>query len=316
MNVVYLNDDVDYQTICGSTALASTLARSSIPGVRWMVRGGGQIQRGVWLSMWLSFMLITFILCLIYLVFQTDEKYVLRREENTLIPTLPSLLICPGNSPIHKKEVEKNLPVMKVMWDMWNNVTNNQPIYFEGLPWKNRSKTIHDFFSKVMFEGGRLASSGCEDHLKTCDNIMSENVFTDIGICLKFLSGKKTHGLNTFFSILKVHKIFNIIYILGAEKLSQANVIQEQFLLHRNLFNLTVSLNSETSKRLGHPVVSMDYWGQSYLCDSQWSQNEAKVMCRELGFATGAKFYKSKISQKITQSFSLYLGKFYSSGKS
>ena len=87
-------------------------------------------------------------------------------------------------------------------------------------------------------------------------------------------------------------------------------MIQEQFLLHRNLFNLTVSLNSETSERLGHPVVSMDYWGQSYLCDSQWSQNEAKVMCRELGFATGAKFYKSKISQKISQSFSPNLGKF------
>ena len=114
-------------------------------------------------------------------------------EENTLIPALPSLLICPGNSPIHKKEVEKNLPVMKVMWELWNNVTNNQPTYSEGLPWKNRSTTIHDFFSKVMFEGGRMASSGCEDHLKTCDNIMSENVFTDIGICLKFMSGQKTH---------------------------------------------------------------------------------------------------------------------------
>ena len=33
LNVVYLNDDVDYQTICGNTALPSTLARSSLPGI-------------------------------------------------------------------------------------------------------------------------------------------------------------------------------------------------------------------------------------------------------------------------------------------
>ena len=51
-----------------------------------------------------------------------------------------------------------------------------------------------------MFEGGRMASSGCEDHLKNCDNIMSENVFTDIGICLKFMSGKKTHGKTYFLA--------------------------------------------------------------------------------------------------------------------
>ena len=36
-NIVYLNDDVDYQSLCGSTALASTLARSSIPGLRWTI---------------------------------------------------------------------------------------------------------------------------------------------------------------------------------------------------------------------------------------------------------------------------------------
>ena len=36
-NIVYLNDDVDYQSLCGSTALASTLARSSLPGLRWMM---------------------------------------------------------------------------------------------------------------------------------------------------------------------------------------------------------------------------------------------------------------------------------------
>ena len=36
-NIVYLNDDVDYQSLCGSTALASTLARSSVPGLRWTI---------------------------------------------------------------------------------------------------------------------------------------------------------------------------------------------------------------------------------------------------------------------------------------
>lgn len=37
-NIVYLNDDVDYQSLCGSTALASTLARSSLPGLRWIIK--------------------------------------------------------------------------------------------------------------------------------------------------------------------------------------------------------------------------------------------------------------------------------------
>ena len=78
---------------------------------------------------------------------------------------------------------------------------------------------------------------------------------------------------------------------------------------------MNVSLSSYGSKRLGHPVVALKYWNETLLCDNQWSQNEAKVMCRELGFVTGSKFYQRKISDSNKKiSFATYLGKFICSG--
>ena len=71
MNVIYLNDDVDYQAVCGSTALAATLARSSLPGLRYIVRGGGVTQRGVWMIVLLVLMLIAAILIILYVIIQS-----------------------------------------------------------------------------------------------------------------------------------------------------------------------------------------------------------------------------------------------------
>ena len=186
-NIVYLNDDVDYQTLCGSTALASTLARSSVPGLRWMVRGGGVIQRGGWGALWTLTILVTFILCMLYLIFQTDENSVLRKQEISLSPSIPSIFICPNyqSSSVSKQRVEKKIPVMKYLWDKWINVMKANSALDISLPWGNESKRNLDFYNKVMFEGGRLDAEGCGKHLTNCDNFVSEKVFTDVGVCLK-----------------------------------------------------------------------------------------------------------------------------------
>ena len=70
------------------------------------------------------------------------------------------------------------------------------------------------------------------------------------------------------------------------------------------------------SLRLGHPLVSLNYWGDSNLCDAQWSHQEARVMCRELGFSTGTKFYPAerKAGDGGGVSFAPLLGRFLCSG--
>ena len=290
-NIVYLNDDVDYQSLCGSTALASTLARSSIPGLRWMVRGGGSLQRGAWSLVWTLTMLVTLTLCLVYLILQTEDNTTLRKREQSLSAATPSIYICPKYeaTPESRQRVEKVLPVMKYLWDNWNNVIQSKPASDSSLPWRNQSSDHLDFYNKVMFEGGRLSAEGCQDLLTNCDNFWTENILTDAGICLKAISGSQ---LPT----------------------SRESHIGKVFLEAKPLLNISLSLKSEKSKRLGHPVLSVDHWGQSYLCDSQWRQSEAQVMCRELGFDSGVKFYKQSISNDLSITYASYIGKFSCNG--
>ena len=102
---------------------------------------------------------------------------------------------------------------------------------------------------------------------------------------------------------------------LGKELLSSSESrLMDIFFEAKPILNISLSLKSEKSERLGHPVLSIEHWGQSYLCDSQWSQNAAQVMCKELGFESGAKFYQQSISKDISMSFAPYIGKFQCSG--
>ena len=79
-NIVYLNDDVDYQAVCGSTAVASTLVRSSVPGLRWVVRGGHDLQRSVWSIIWLFLILLSVVLCIVFSVLQSEEEHILKLQ--------------------------------------------------------------------------------------------------------------------------------------------------------------------------------------------------------------------------------------------
>ena len=308
-NIVYLNDDVDYQSLCGSTALASTMARASIPGLRWMVRGGGSLQvrwppigqlckyslvigqRGAWGVIWGLTMLITLILCLVYLILQTEDNVTLRKREQSLRPLSPNIFICPKyeSSLESRQRVEKVLPVMKYLWDSWNNVMQSKPALDSSMPWRNESSEHLNFYNKVMFEGGRLAAEQCDNLLTSCDKMWSENILTDAGICLK---------ANSENELLT----------------SSESQIRNVFIEAKTILNVSLSLKSEKSKRLGHPVLSLDHWGQSYFCDSQWRQSEAQVMCRELGFDSGVKFYKQSISKDLSLTYAPFIGKFHCNG--
>ena len=79
---------------------------------------------------------------------------------------------------------------------------------------------------------------------------------------------------------------------------------------------ISVRLEESDSVRLGHPLVSLPHWGDSNLCDGQWSHSEARVMCRERGFSTGIKFYpaRRKAGAGAGVSFAPLLGRFLCSG--
>ena len=255
------------------------------------MRGGGGLQRGVWGAVWALTMLVTLVLCLVYIILQTEDNTTLRKREQSLSPSTPNIYICPNyaSSSESRKRVEKKLPVMKYLWDNWDNVIQSKPTLDSSLPWRNESSDTLELYTKVMFEGGRLAAESCENLLTNCDTFWSENILTDAGICLKANTGNQ---LST----------------------SSENYIDTVFLEAKSLLNISLSLKSDKSKRLGHPVLSLDHWGQSYLCDSQWRQNEAQVMCRELGFDSGVKFYKQSISNDLSMTYAPYIGKFNCNG--
>ena len=49
MNVLYLREkEGEEPRLCGSSALGSAVSGSSLPGLQWMVRGEGELQRKVW----------------------------------------------------------------------------------------------------------------------------------------------------------------------------------------------------------------------------------------------------------------------------
>ena len=76
MKVFYLREKEDggEPQVCGSSGLASTLSWSSLPGLQWVVRGGGDLQRAVWTSVWLLLVTITVIICLFAILSITGES--------------------------------------------------------------------------------------------------------------------------------------------------------------------------------------------------------------------------------------------------
>ena len=247
------------------------------------------MQRAVWALGWLLLILLSVILCITFSILQSDQGSTLRLQERKVMTALPKLLLCPksGPSPNNKRLVEKSLPVMKYMWTNWDRVRSNEAPDYDSLPWRNESASNIAFFDSLMFEGGRLAMSVCGDYLENCQDIKSETVFTSQGVCLQLSKGESSN-------------------------LGSSTVLQEKFEESRNLFS--VQMGSTNSRRIGHPVISMNYFGDSLLCDNQWSQAEAQVMCREMGFESGAKFYKSIPDAGTSISYAQYLGKFQCTG--
>ena len=76
MKVFYLREkeDVVEPQVCGSSGLTSTLSWSSLPGLQWAVRGGGDLQRAVWATVWLLLVSIAVIICLLAILSITGQS--------------------------------------------------------------------------------------------------------------------------------------------------------------------------------------------------------------------------------------------------
>ena len=155
---------------------------------------------------------------------------------------------------------------------------------------------INNHKKKVMYEGVLLALPSCSSILSGCGEQgeseecckSSRPVHTLAGPCLKLGSSPFSSSPPALFSLLSKHSL-----------------------------NLTVEIDSVNSPRIGHPVISAAYWGHSYLCDSQWSDKEAEVMCKSMGFNGGRRHKKVKPTLGLTNSmarFARFLGKFQCSG--
>ena len=77
--VFYLREKADVEEpraqaqVCGSSGLASTLSWSSLPGLHWVVRGGGQSQRAAWATIWLLLVTLSVIICLLTILSLSGE---------------------------------------------------------------------------------------------------------------------------------------------------------------------------------------------------------------------------------------------------
>ena len=71
MKVFYLREK---EKVAETSGLASTLSWSSLPGLQWVVRGGGDLQRAVWTTVWVLFIILTLIICLLAIISLTGEK--------------------------------------------------------------------------------------------------------------------------------------------------------------------------------------------------------------------------------------------------
>ena len=77
MKVFYLREKEDggeTPRVCGSSGLASALSWSSLPGLQWVVRGGGDLQRAVWTTVWFLFIIITLTICLLAILSLTGKR--------------------------------------------------------------------------------------------------------------------------------------------------------------------------------------------------------------------------------------------------
>ena len=292
-----------------SPGLTSSLSWSSLPGLQWLVRARGDLVRAGWASVWLLTVSVSLLLCLLALLTLTDETSCLRRLEPGLPRPFPPLVLCPGPgvSPGQQRrdEVESLLPVMSHLWQTWAQLTAGLPASTDHLPWRNETAEMKELLARVMFEGGRLAAPDCQDLLSDCRGLQHNKIFTEKGLCLEISAGREIQSNLTTRNIEDFAE-----NNLGR---TEEHDFKQEFINQKDILEISVRLQSD-SLRLGHPVVSLKHWGDSNLCDTQWSQQEARVMCRELGFSSGVKFYPAETQAGGGVSYAPLLGRFLCSG--
>ena len=232
------------------------------------------------------------VLTVLYVIDSRDT--VLSLKEGSVLAPLPPLYICPNKqmSLAQRGSVEKLLPVMKDLWAVWDRIVEGEGPAESLLPWGNNSKAVGEM-REVMYEGVLLSLPPCSDLVSTCGREEKEDCCKDAR---------------------PVHTLVGPCLILGSPS-SLSHTLPS--LLTNHALNLTVEIDSVNSPRIGHPVVSAPHWGHSYLCDSQWGDREAEVMCRSMGYGGGRRHRKIKPTLGLANSmarFGRFLGKFQCSG--
>ena len=216
-------------------------------------------------------------------------------KEGSVLAPLPPLYICPNKqmSVAQRGSVEKLLPVMKDLWAVWDRFIGGEDPTESLLPWGNNSRRVGEM-REVMYEGVLLSLPSCSSLVSNCG------------------SGEKVDCCK---DARPVHTLVGPCLQLGSSNSFSPSALPS--LLTKHTLNLTVEIDSVNSPRIGHPVVSAEHWGHSYLCDSQWGDREAEVMCRTMGYIGGRRHRKIKPTLGLANSmarFGRFLGKFQCSG--
>ena len=172
---------------------------------------------------------------------------VLTLKEGSVLAPLPPLYICPNKqmSLAQRGPVEKLLPVMKDLWAVWDKITEGKDPTESLLPWGNNSKKVEEM-REVMYEGVLLSLPSCSSLISSCGKEEKEDCCKDAR---------------------PVHTLAGPCLLLGSSSVSLPPILPS--LLTKHALNLTVEIDSVNSPRIGHPVLSAEHWGHSYLCDSQ-----------------------------------------------
>ena len=258
------------------------------------------------------------ILTVLYTI--NSQETVLTLKEDSVIAPLPPVYLCPHKqiSSAQRTSVEKLLPVMKDLWPVWDQLTIGEDPLEHLLPWGNNTKSVEQM-REVIYEGGRFTKIMMVMKINNhTEKVMYEGVLLALPSCSSILSscGEQGESEECCKSSRPVHTLAGPCLKLGSSPFSSFPPALFSLLSMHSL-NLTVEIDSVNSPRIGHPVISAAYWGHSYLCDSQWSDKEAEVMCKSMGFNGGRRHKKVKPTLGLTNSmarFARFLGKFQCSG--
>ena len=108
------------------------------------------MERAVWGILWILCIFLA-IFCSVWYSLQTSEHpFITTLTDEKVRAPLPPVIICPDYAPSteRRRMVEEKLPVMKIMWNMWDGVRTGK-LEGEDMPWKNESQHVQRLFTNT-----------------------------------------------------------------------------------------------------------------------------------------------------------------------